>query len=54
MKIIKRAVYRFLWAVSVWTNNTSMKILRGMNANDPEFINGRYENEMLARAGMDH
>lgn len=54
MKIIKKAVYHFLWAVSCWTDTTSMKMLRDLSANDPEFMNGRYRNEMSARAGMNH
>lgn len=49
MKTIKRAVYHCLWAVSVWTDNKSMKLLRNLSANDPMFIDGKYKNEMASR-----
>ena len=50
MKIIKRAMYRCLWAVSVWTDAKSMKILIDLSTNDPMFIDGRYENEIKFRS----
>ena len=56
MKTIKRAVYHCLWAVSVWADAKSMEILLDLSANDPMFIDGRYQNEMTLRlvAGHSH
>ena len=50
MNTIKRAVYRCLWAVSVWADAKSMKILIDLSANDPMFIDGRYQNEIKFRS----
>jgi|694.fasta_scaffold59100_13 hypothetical protein len=49
MNTIKRAVYRCLWAVSVWADAKSMKILIDLSTNDPMFIDGRYQNEIKFR-----
>lgn len=49
MRAVRRFIYVALWAVSVWADGASMRLLWRLVKTDETFRTGKYKGELEAR-----